>query len=432
MCLRGNGLVCRLAGSLWAEATQALGCPAPPHRLCWRKLCSLARLCSPLGLRSTAPKRTAATSTTGTSTGSNSGQQTLLHTPVMVKEVLESLALQPGQVVVDMTFGAGGHTKAILRAMPDVTVIALDRDPLAYRLAQQLAEEHPGRVYPLLGRFSELSSLLSGLGFVPGSVSAALLDAGCSSMQMDSAQRGFALSKDGPLDMRMDGERFPRMPSAADVLNALDQQALASLLRAYGEERHAGKIASAIVQARRIYPIQRTQQLASIVAGAMPPCALYARRDRLQRPSHVATKTFQALRVFVNDELNELHAALQAAQSHLQASGGRLCALTFHSLEDRLVKRFLRGEDLAAPPKMSSRQRVRRALRARREEERGEGQDVYEDEDEEEEEEEEGEDGGGGGAGWVSLRRKVLTPSKEELEVNPRGRSAKLRAAVRR
>ncbi|XP_076149003.1 12S rRNA N(4)-cytidine methyltransferase METTL15 [Alosa pseudoharengus] len=417
MCLRGNGLVCRLAGSLWAP-----GCPAPPHRLCWRRLCSLARLCShldPLGLSSTAPKRTAATS----SAGPSSGQQTLLHTPVMVKEVLESLDLQPGQVVVDMTFGAGGHTKAILRAVHDVTVVALDRDPLAYRLAQQLAEEHPGRVYPLLGRFSELSSLLTGLGFGPGSVSAALVDAGCSSMQMDSAQRGFALSKDGPLDMRMDGERFPRMPSAADVLNALDQQALASLLRAYGEERHAGKIASAIAQARHIYPIQRTQQLASIVAGAMPPCALYARRDRLQRPSHVATKTFQALRVFVNDELNELHAALQAAQLHLRPSGGRLCVLTFHSLEDRLVKRFLRGEDLAAPPRMSSRQRARRALRARQEEEQDEDEDEEDDDDD---------DGGVGSAGWVSLRRKVLTPSREELEENPRGRSAKLRAAIRR
>ncbi|XP_012674853.1 probable methyltransferase-like protein 15 [Clupea harengus] len=415
MRLPGNGLMWGLAGSLWTEARRA------PRRLathlrCWRKLCLLARLCSgsaPLG--PTAPKRTAVTSS------ATSGQQTL-HTPVMVKEVLESLDVQPGQVVLDMTFGAGGHTKAILRAVRDVTVVALDRDPVAHGLAQQLAEEHPGRVYPLLGRFSELSPLLTRLGFGPGSVSAALLDAGCSSMQMDSAQRGFSLSKDGPLDMRMDGERFPRMPSATDVLNALDQQALASLLRAYGEERHAGKIASAILQARRVYPIQRTQQLASIVAGSMPACALYARRDRLQRPSHVATKTFQALRVFVNDELNELHAGLQVAQKHLRPCGGRLCALTFHSLEDRLVKRFLRGEDLSAPPRMSSRQRARRALRARQEEE----------EEEDEEDEEEDDDGTGGSAGWVSLRRKVLTPSRKELEENPRGRSAKLRAAIKR
>ena len=154
----------------------------------------------------------------------------------------------------------------------------------------------------------------------------------------------------------------------------------------------------------------------------MPACALYARRDRLQRPSHVATKTFQALRVFVNDELNELHAGLQVAQKHLRPCGGRLCALTFHSLEDRLVKRFLRGEDLSAPPRMSSRQRARRALRARQEEE----------EEEDEEDEEEDDDGTGGSAGWVSLRRKVLTPSRKELEENPRGRSAKLRAAIKR
>lgn len=345
-----------------------------------------------------------------------------------MKEVLASLNIKPGQVILDMTFGAGGHTKAILKAVPDVTVITLDRDPLAYRLAQQLRKEHPGRIHPLLGRFSELSPLLTGLGFGPGTLSATLLDAGCSSMQMDDPQRGFSLSKDGPLDMRMDGERFPRMPSAADVLNALDQQAIASLLRAYGEERHAGKIAAALVQARNIYPIKRTQQLASIVAGAMPPCALFARRDRLNRPSHVATKTFQALRVFVNDELHELHAGLQVAQRHLRPREGRLCVLTFHSLEDRLVKRFLRGEDLAAPPRMSSRQRAQRARHAtgRRlpvEEE----EDEYEDYDEDEEEAY----GEGKGGCWVSLRRKVLTPSPEELEENPRGRSAKLRAALR-
>lgn len=137
----------------------------------------------------------------------------------------------------------------------------------------------------------------------------------------------------------------------------------------------------------------------------------------------MATKTFQALRVFVNDELNELHEGLQAAHLHLRPSGGRLCVLTFHSLEDRLVKRFLRGEDLAAPPKMSSRQRARRALRAR--------QEAEEEEDDDEDEDDDGDDEGES-VGWVSLRRKVLTPSVEELEVNPRGRSAKLRAAVRR
>lgn len=335
------------------------------------------------------------------------------HTPVMVKEVLQFLNIKPGQIVLDLTFGAGGHSKAILQSVPGVTVVAADRDPTAFRMAQQLAEEYQGKVKPVLGRFSELNNLLPALGFGPGTVDAALLDAGCSSMQMDSAERGFSLSKDGPLDMRMDGDRYPDMPCAADVVNALDQQALASVLAAYGEERHTRKIAAAIAQARSVYPIGRTLQLASIVAGAFPASALYARRDRLQRPSHVATKTFQALRIFVNDELNELHAGLRVAQTLLRPKG-RLCVLTFHSLEDRLTKRFLRGEDLAAPPRRSLRQHARA---------RPAGQ------EEEFEEEEEG-DEGGNSVHWVSLK-KVIKPSEEEVQENPRARSAKLRTAVR-
>ncbi|TWW67966.1 putative methyltransferase-like protein 15 [Takifugu flavidus] len=171
-----------------------------------------------------------------------------------------------------MTFGGGGHTKAILSMVPEVQVLALDRDPTAISLAEKLAKETSGRVTPLLGRFSELEVLLSDLKVKPGSVDAVLLDAGCSSMQMDQAERGFSLSKDGPLDMRMDGDRYPEMPSAADVVDTLDRQALASILTAYGEERHARKIASAIVEARRISPITRTQQLANVVAGSSTLC----------------------------------------------------------------------------------------------------------------------------------------------------------------
>ncbi|CDQ78303.1 unnamed protein product [Oncorhynchus mykiss] len=260
----------------------------------------------------------------------------------MLKEVLRCLDIQPGQVVLDLTFGGGGHTKAILRASPEVTVVALDRDPTAFSLAQQLAKEH----------------------------------------------------------------RYPDMPCAADVVNALDQQALASILTAYGEERHARKIASAMVEARSVYPITRTQQLASVVAGSFAASALYARKDRLQRPSHVATKTFQALRMFVNDELNELHAGLCTAQTVLKP-GGRLCVLTFHSLEDRLVKRFLHGEDVGAPPRRSVLQRW---------------------EEEEEEEEKGGEKDSGH---WVDLQRGVLMPQAEDVLENPRGRSAKLRAAFK-
>ncbi|KAM3877044.1 12S rRNA N(4)-cytidine methyltransferase METTL15 [Diretmus argenteus] len=323
------------------------------------------------------------------------------HTPVMLKEVLHYLDIHPGQVVLDMTFGGGGHTKAILNMIPDVTVVALDRDPTAFALAQQLAEQHTGRVQPLLGRFSEIETLLPKMKINPGSIDAVLLDAGCSSMQMDQPDRGFSLSKDGPLDMRMDGHRYPDMPCAADAVNALDQQALVSLLKAYGEEKHARKIASAIVEARRVYPIIRTQQLASVVAGSFPAAALYARKDKLQRHSHVATKTFQALRIFVNDELNELYAALCAAQTMLRP-GGRLCVITFHSLEDRLVKHFLQGDDLSTLHQRRQRQR-----------------------------EAEKSEVGVKSVHWFPLRKGVITPQTEDVKENPRGRSAKLRAALR-
>ncbi|XP_076854897.1 12S rRNA N(4)-cytidine methyltransferase METTL15 isoform X2 [Brachyhypopomus gauderio] len=337
-----------------------------------------------------------------------------LHTPVLRSEVLHYLDIQPGQVFLDLTFGGGGHSKAILRSVPGVTLIAADRDPVAFRLAQKLAEEYPGQVRPVLGRFSQLRELLSVQGQGDGSVDAVLLDAGCSSMQMDDAERGFSLSRDGPLDMRMDADRYPAMPCAADVVNALDGQALASVLAVYGEERHARRIAAAIVQARGVHPIGRTRQLARIVAGAFPSCDEYARRDRLQRPAHVATKTFQALRVFVNDELNELVAGLRAAQSLLR-QGGRLCVLTFHSLEDRIVKRFLRGEDLSAPPRRSIRQHARLGA-------------THEDE----EDEEGGAEMGGDGGHWVPIQKKVVLPSTEEVQENPRGRSAKLRVATKR
>ncbi|XP_059386293.1 probable methyltransferase-like protein 15 isoform X3 [Carassius carassius] len=378
-------------------------------RRCWRKLWHPVKLYT--GSVTLSPDSEFRNSEMSTQSGKP------FHTPVMVKEVLKFLDIKPGQVVLDLTFGAGGHSKAILQSVPSVTVVAADRDPTAFQIAQRLAEEYTGQVKPVLGRFSELNNLLPALGLGPGGVDAALLDAGCSSMQMDSAERGFSLSKDGPLDMRMDGDRYPDMPCAADVVNALDQQALASVLAVYGEERHTRKIAAAIAQARSIYPIGRTLQLASIVAGAFPVSALYARRDRLQRPSHVATKTFQALRIFVNDELKELHAGLRVAQTLLRPKG-RLCVLTFHSLEDRLTKRFLRGEDLAAPPRRSLRQRAKARLE-------------LEGEEHEEEEENEEEEKGRESKYWVSLK-KVIKPSEEEVKENPRARSAKLRTAVRR
>ncbi|XP_078077144.1 12S rRNA N(4)-cytidine methyltransferase METTL15 isoform X1 [Mustelus asterias] len=190
------------------------------------------------------------------------------HKPVMVKEVINHLSPKPGQIFLDMTFGAGGHTKMILSQASDISVFALDRDPVAYGIAKQISQEYHGQFQPLLGRFSQLEDLLMASGVEADTFDGVLIDAGCSSMQLDTPLRGFALSKDGPLDMRMDGDRYPDMPTAADVVNALDQQSLASILRIYGEERHAKKIAATIAQARSIYPITRTQQLASIVAAS--------------------------------------------------------------------------------------------------------------------------------------------------------------------
>ncbi|XP_032269748.1 probable methyltransferase-like protein 15 isoform X4 [Phoca vitulina] len=191
---------------------------------------------------------------------------TKLHIPVMVDEVVRCLAPQKGQTFLDMTFGSGGHTRAILQKECDITLYALDRDPTAYAIAEQLSELYPKQIRAMLGQFSQAEALLMKAGVQPGTLDGVLLDLGCSSMQLDAPERGFSLRKDGPLDMRMDGGRYPDMPTAADVVNALDQQALASILRTYGEEKHAKKIASAIVQARSLYPISRTQQLASIVA----------------------------------------------------------------------------------------------------------------------------------------------------------------------
>ncbi|NXA10884.1 MET15 protein, partial [Sapayoa aenigma] len=336
-----------------------------------------------------------------------------LHIPVMLKEVINCLSPQPGQRFLDMTFGAGGHTTALLEKANDIIVYALDRDPTAYKIAQQLSESYPKQIQPLLGQFSQSEALLISCGVEPGTLDGVLLDAGCSSMQFDTPERGFSLQKDGPLDMRMDSDRYPDMATAADVVNALDQQALASILRTYGEERHAKKIASAIVQARSIYPITRTQQLASIVAGAFPASALYARKDLLQRPVHVATKTFQGLRIFVNDELHELVMGLKTAEKFLKP-GGRLVALSFHSLEDRIVKRFLHGIDMTEKYNLSSRQKIRQALK--NSSKREDTEESFH---------------GKSNSKWIFIQKKVLTPQTKDIQTNPRGRSAKLRAAIK-
>ncbi|XP_015718937.1 probable methyltransferase-like protein 15 [Coturnix japonica] len=336
-----------------------------------------------------------------------------LHIPVMLEEVMDCLSPQSGQCFLDMTFGAGGHSTALLEKASNITIYALDRDPTAYKIAQQLSESYPKQIQALLGQFSQSEALLISSGVEPGTLDGVLLDVGCSSMQFDTPERGFSLQKDGPLDMRMDCDRYPDMPTAADVVNALDQQALASILRTYGEEKHAKKIASAIVQARSIYPITRTQQLASIVAGAFPASALYARKDLLQRPTHIATKTFQGLRIFVNDELHELFIGLKTAEKFLKP-GGRLVALSFHSLEDRIIKRFLHGIDMTEKYNLSSRQKIRRALKNCSKEENT--QEFPH---------------GKSNPKWTFIQKKVLTPQAKDILTNPRARSAKLRAAVK-
>ncbi|XP_030906327.2 12S rRNA N4-methylcytidine (m4C) methyltransferase isoform X3 [Melopsittacus undulatus] len=337
-----------------------------------------------------------------------------LHIPVMLEEVVNCLSPQPGQQhFLDMTFGAGGHTTALLEKASNITIYALDRDPTAYNIAKQLSELYPKQIRALLGQFSQSEALLISAGLEPGTLDGVLLDAGCSSMQFDTPERGFSLQKDGPLDMRMDWDRYPDMPTAADVVNALDQQALASILRTYGEERHAKKIASAIVQARSIYPITRTQQLASIVAGAFPASALYARKDLLQRPTHVATKTFQALRIFVNNELHELLIGLKTAEKFLKP-GGRLVALSFHSLEDRIIKRFFHGIDMTEKYNLGAKQKIRQALKSCSKEDNTEEISP-----------------GKSNSKWTLIQKKVLTPQAKDIQTNPRGRSAKLRAAVK-
>ncbi|KAM7291964.1 12S rRNA N4-methylcytidine methyltransferase [Ixodes scapularis] len=198
---------------------------------------------------------------------------------------------------------------------------------------------------PVLSRFSEVEETLEQLGVEPNSVDGAILDCGCSSMQFDDPSRGFGLSTNGPLDMRMDAERYPNEPTAADVVNSLDYESLARILKVYGEEKKAKKVAQAIVDSRfMMRSIDTTWELAQLVETALSD-GLGERRDMLGRPTHLATKTFMALRIFVNDELNELNHALTVGRRLLRP-GGRLAVLSFHSLEDRLVKRHFQTVDL--------------------------------------------------------------------------------------
>ncbi|RKF21200.1 16S rRNA (cytosine(1402)-N(4))-methyltransferase RsmH [Altericroceibacterium spongiae] len=300
------------------------------------------------------------------------------HIPVLLDEVVAALAPKPGDVIVDATFGAGGYTRALLDA--GATVHAFDRDPDAIAAGHQWSETQttPPRLILHPRRFSEMAESLAGQGVEK--VDGLTMDIGVSSMQLDQAGRGFAFSQDGPLDMRMsqDGE------SAADFLNNADESLIADVLYQYGEERQSRRVARAIVAAR---PLETTAQLAQVVRKALG--------YRPGAPKDPATRSFQAIRIHVNAELDELTAGLRAAE-HVLRPGGRLAVVSFHSLEDRIVKRFLR--DASGGNARGSRHMPLVADRT---------QAVFAD---------------------VS---KAIRPSDSETDRNPRARSATLRSARR-
>ena len=298
-----------------------------------------------------------------------------VHVPVLLAEVVAGLAITQGDTIVDGTFGAGGYARALLGAGAG-RVIGFDRDPDAIANGPALVPDP--RLTLIQERFSQMERALADRDLLP--VDGVTLDIGVSSMQLDQAERGFAFSNDGPLDMRMSQSG----QTAAEFLNEADEAEIARVIRDYGEEPRARKVAQAIVAAR---PLTRTAELAAIVRKALGHHA--------GMKSDPATRTFQAIRIHLNAELDELEAGLRAAERSLRA-GGRLAVVTFHSLEDRIVKRFLRERSGATPA--GSRHRPMAAS---------------------------------GPAPSFTSVAKPLSPSDRELARNPRARSARLRTAVR-
>jgi 16S rRNA (cytosine1402-N4)-methyltransferase len=304
------------------------------------------------------------------------------HIPVLLAEVLAALSPRDGATYIDGTFGAGGYTRALLEAA-DCRVVALDRDPDAVRAGEDLVTRFAPRL-SLIGRpFGELAQLAREVGVE--AVDGVVLDLGVSSMQLDTAERGFSFQHEGPLDMRMGRSG----PTAADVINRTAEADLADILYAYGEERRSRAIARALVRARAEQPFTTTRQLAEAVARVLG--------GRRNEGRHPATRTFQALRIYVNDELGELARGLVGAEQVLRP-GGRLVVVTFHSLEDRIVKRFLAAR---AGKKTHASRHVPEPAGASRP------------------------------PSFRILNPRPLIPSKAELEANPRARSARLRAAER-
>jgi len=330
------------------------------------------------------------------------------HIPVMSEEVKNIFDKPDNGVFLDMTFGAGGHTRKILQNCSNSKVLCLDRDPIALQYATELAEQYPGRVIPLYGKFSELPDLLNEVGVSENSLDGILMDVGVSSMQFNDPQRGFMLSQDGPLDMRMDSNRDDSQLTAAEILANIDEEALYKVLKYYGEEKNARKIARAVVESRYLLrKLRTTKELAELVSSVTN---IEGRQDKLQRYSHPATKTFQALRILVNNELNELDYGLRAAHHYLR-SGGKLVTITFHSLEDTIVKRHFTGMDIDKTPS-SIGGGVAKHRSALTSYSSSEMEQIM-------------------AKKWISVTKHVVLPSEEEVSKNPRARSAKLRAAVK-
>lgn len=301
------------------------------------------------------------------------------HVPVLLAEVLDIVRPRDGAHYVDGTFGGGGYSRALLDSAK-CRVLGIDRDPDAIARGQEMVARYEGRLKLALGNFSQMDVLLAAAG--EQNSDGVVLDLGVSSFQFDLPDRGFSFREDGPLDMRMSRSGS----SAADIVNTADEKTLIDIIFRYGEERQARRIARAIIAAR---PILRTAKLAEVVSAALGPAAA---RQKI----HPATRTFQALRIFVNDELGELERGLDAAERVLKR-GGRLAVVAFHSLEDRIVKRFL-AERSAAASKGSRHvpERAQRRVQT-----------------------------------FQLLTLHPVMPGEKEILNNPRSRSARLRAAER-
>ncbi len=306
---------------------------------------------------------------------------TVRHIPVLLNEVLRVLAPKTGERYIDGTFGAGGYTVELLKAA-ECRVLAMDRDPEAIAAGRTLETIFSGRLWLCQAPFSHMEEAARALDWA--GVDGIVLDLGVSSMQLDEPERGFSFMRDGPLDMRMSRDGL----SAADVVNTFEKDEIADILFQFGEERRSRAIAAAIVKDRQTAAFERTGQLAALVARVLG--------QRAGEPRHPATRTFQALRLFVNDELGELERALEAS-GRLLNPGGRLAVVSFHSLEDRIVKRFLT-------------ERSGKSAHASRYLPEVSGHSV---------------------ATFALKDRHGIEPGEQEISANPRARSARLRWAVK-